>query len=83
MEDSYQVELLSNALGAETDDLILDAKTMKVGKVTSVGQEGNYDIIYVCFGPKGRPRRINTMDDAQCVGRYHKIIRKIWHEEDE
>lgn len=81
MAVTYEIKLMSDALCAHVGDYILDAKSLKVGKVVKMGQSGNEDLIYVDFGGKN-PVRINTMMDAQCIGRYYKLIRKTYKEED-
>lgn len=75
MDETYNVKLEANALGAKVGDWILDAKTLEVGKVIKEGRIGNYDIIYVKFKRKKNPVRVKVMDDAQCTGRFYKLIR--------
>lgn len=58
------------AFGAKVGDCILDTKTGKKGVVVKEGQSGNYGLIYVDFGTRAQPRKINPLDDAQRVGRY-------------
>jgi len=60
-------------LGAKKGDIIYDSFQKRTGVVTGLSQSGNEDIVIVRFVNKNKAiiKKINTMEDAQMVGRYY------------
>ena len=61
------------ALNARLGDTIYDSLKERYGEVIREGQSGNYDIIYVDFNDGSKPLKINVMNEAQRIGRFHLV----------
>lgn len=68
------LNLADNALMCTVSDKVYDRRKDRIGTVIKLGQSGNYGLIYVDFNDGSKPVRVNPMNDAQCFGRFYKIL---------